>query len=147
MDEKSATLALQAAAGSPLLALNFAKHNLVEEYQLLMESLEQIDRNAEAVGFAFDKLSKLDQVQLWNWLALACADRLRSLLGLKQGSGAGASRSAHSIFTSETHVQQARRLSDLSRKANLNRRLMSTPVRKDLLLRDWLLQWGSPTSS
>ncbi len=139
-DRPTAELALQAAAGSPLQAADLIKQGRVNEFGLLLDNLQVISRDAEAVAPAFEQLFKLDPLELWHWLALASAEKLRMTLAAgpvaeKRGTVAPASS------------KDLRRYADLYRLANRNRRLLSTAVRKDLLLRDWLLQWSLPTSS
>jgi len=140
VDRPVAQLALQAAAGSPLRAADLIKQGRVSEFRLLLEHLQRVSTDVEAVAPAFEVLFKLDPVELWHWLALASAGKLRTSLGV------GAATDASSGGGSESR-KNLRRYADLQRLANRNRRLLSTPVRKDLLLRDWLIQWSLPTGS
>lgn len=140
VDRPSAELALRAAAGSPLQAEGLIKQGRVKEFGLLLESLQVISRDAEAVAPAFEHLFKLDPFELWHWLALASAEKLRIALG----ADPLATESAKDTSPSSRDL---RRYADLHRLANRNQRLLSSTVRKDLLLRDWLLQWSHPTGS
>jgi len=140
VDRPVAQLALQAAAGSPLQAADLIKQGRVNEFGLLLENLQRISQDAEAVGPAFEQLFKLDPLELWHWLALASAEKLRI------SSGVGADAEA-SLLRDPESSRDLRRYADLHRLANRNRRLLSTGVRKDLLLRDWLIQWAPSTSS
>lgn len=140
VDRPVAQLALQAAAGSPLQAVELVKQGRVSEFRLLLEHLQRVSVDVEAVAPAFEVLFKLDPLELWHWLALASAGKLRTSLGV----GTAPETSAGS--GSETS-KNLRRYADLHRLANRNRRLLSTPIRKDLLLRDWLIQWSLPTGS
>jgi DNA polymerase-3 subunit delta' len=138
--KKDAALALQAAAGSPLQAAMLLQQGRVDEFRQLLESLQLIRRDAEALAPAYEHLFKLDPGELWDWLAIASADRIRASFGVEHGLKSG---------TKSSHVSNraVRQYAELHRKANRNRRLLSTSVRKDLLLRDWLIQWASPTNS
>lgn len=135
-----ALLALQATAGSPLQAALLLQQGRVDEFRQLFESLQQISRDIEAVAPAYDQLIKLDPNELWNGLAIASAEQIRSCYGVNHGSGKNAPGS-------KVSAEAVRKYADLHRSANRNRRLLSTSLRKDLLLRDWLIQWASPTSS
>lgn len=148
VNRDEAVLALQAAAGSPLQAALLLQQGRVDEFRQLLDSLQQVSRDAEAVAPAYERLFKLEPSELWNWLALASAEKMRACYGIEQGSG---SNTANSKVTSKVNGKgngkAARQYADLHRLANRNRRLLSTALRKDLLLRDWLIQWASPTSS
>lgn len=139
VDRPNAQLALQAAAGSPLHAADLIKQGRVNEFRLLLENLQHISKDMQAVGPAFEQLFKLDPAELWNWLALASAEKVRMSLG--------AGKTAQMSAGAPANGKDLRRYADLHNLANRNRRLLSTPVRKDLLLRDWLIQWALPTSS
>jgi DNA polymerase-3 subunit delta' len=133
---EDAELALLAAAGSPLHAAQLLHEGRVDAFRRIIQQLQLISRDGQAVGAAYDQLFQLDPSELWRWLSVASAERVRSLHGIGTGEGgAAASR----------QVQQ--QFAGLYRAANHNRRLVSTPVRKDLLLRDWLIQWSATTSS
>ncbi|MDZ4730493.1 MAG: DNA polymerase III subunit delta' [Xanthomonadales bacterium] len=135
-----AVLALQAAASSPLQAVLLLQQGRVDEFRQVLESLQQISRDVEAVAPAYDQLIKLDPNELWNWLAIASAEKMRSCYGVDHGAGKNGS-------AGKVSARAVRQYADLHRLANRNRRLLSTALRKDLLLRDWLIQWASPTSS
>ena len=66
-------------------------------------------------------LSEVDPDRLWAWISLrAAADTRRAA----------------------TAGGDAQGLSILQLQADRNRGLARTPVRKDLLLQDWLIQWA-----
>jgi len=139
-DEHTARLALQASAASPLRAAMLLKTGRTDDYRMMLENLDRVSRDSNTVGMVFEQLSKLDPAELWNWLALASAEQIRVLLGVGE-AGLGSSRAL------AAGKKATQRFSDLHRQANRNRRLLSTPVRKDLLLRDWLIQWSATTGS
>jgi hypothetical protein len=66
-------------------------------------------------------LGDVDPDRLWTWLSLSAADRFRQNMDNR------------TVTIS---------LSQLQNTADRNRALLSSPVRKDLLLRDWLIQWA-----
>jgi hypothetical protein len=51
-------------------------------------------------------------------------------------------RTAHETRARLDQGTLARALAHLQLEADRNRRLLATPVRKDLLLQDWLIQWA-----
>jgi hypothetical protein len=109
-----------------------------DDFRMMLDNLDHISRDGNAVGSAFEQLSNLDPAELWHWLSIASAEQIRVQLGVGGPGNSGALDSSPAT---------TRRYSDLYRKANRNRRLLSAPVRKDLLLRDWLIQWSATTSS
>jgi DNA polymerase-3 subunit delta' len=135
---EEATLALQAAAGSPLQAVALLRQGRVVEFRRMLEQLQMISEDAEAIGTAYDQLFQLNPAELWHWLSIASAEKMRAHYGI--GSELSFSRDAKSLTRRGLH-----HFAELYRMANRNRRLLMTPVRKDLLLRDWLIQWSAPT--
>jgi DNA polymerase-3 subunit delta' len=113
--------ALQAAAGSPLEALNMSQSGVTDQYRLLMNTLDNLGSGRVGAGAAMAALADIDPDALWSWISLLTANRLKS--GMPQ----------HDL---------ARELSILQSSADRNRKLVSTPVRKDFLLQDWLIQWA-----
>jgi len=116
-----AELALEAAAGSPLRALRLIETGDVDAYARLNASLEGLLDGRVPVSGVLDEVAKADPLDLWSWLSLRAAEETR-----KRSRDGAAAKSA----------------ADLQAEADRNRRLASTPVRKDLLLRDWLIQWS-----
>jgi hypothetical protein len=66
-------------------------------------------------------LADVEPLQLWSWLSLRAAAELKTVLA--EGN-------------------KAKSLSLLQAAADRSRKLLPTPVRKDLLLQDWLIQWS-----
>ncbi len=120
-DRKAARLALDAAAGSPPAALRMLNDGSMEQYRLVNETLNQLDEGTGDPGTAVTALAEVDPSRLWSWLSLRAAGETRK--AAEQG-------------------HEARTLSRLQSEADRNRYLVSTPVRKDLLLQDWLIQWA-----
>lgn len=122
IEAETARSALDAAAGSPLRALKMIADGGVESYALLDETLDGLSRGALAPPQAMAALAEVDDERLWAWLSLRAARETRTVLA------AGCN---------------AREAAELQRQADRNRRWTGTPVRKDLLLQDWLIQWAA----
>lgn len=122
-----ARLALESAGGSPLLAEEGVRSGRLEEYRSARDWLARLETDRALAGAAFAALSAQDPAELWHWLSLASAARIRSLAS--SGAGMAQPRAASML-----------RLQALS---NRNDRLVATAVRHDFLLRDWLLQWAA----
>jgi DNA polymerase-3 subunit delta' len=137
---EDAALALQAAANSPMRAVLLLQQGRVQEFRKLLQQLQRLSRDSDQVSAAYAELSGLDPNELWHWLSIASAEKMRSAV-LADGPAA-----LQTAGGNEANSRQ-RQYAGLYHLANLNRRLLVTPVRKDLLLRDWLIQWASPTSS
>ncbi|MDX1381742.1 MAG: DNA polymerase III subunit delta' [Xanthomonadales bacterium] len=118
---EQAALALEAAAGSPLVARQMLQNNGTEAYAALAATLESLRGADGAPGAAMADLAEVDPGLLWTWLSLRAAQETRTHLG---------------------RPDLARRFAGLQAEADRNRRLVPTPVRKDLLLQDWLIQWA-----
>ncbi len=136
-----ASLALQAAAGSPLQAVALLRQGRVTEFRRILEQLQVISQDVEAIGSAYDQLFKLDPAELWRWLSVASAEKIRAYHGLDGELPLSKEPESPSTQALQQHYAY------LYQQANRNRRLVATPVRKDLLLRDWLIQWSATTSS
>jgi len=121
LDETDAAAALEAAAGSPLRAVRLAREGAVARFRELREGLDRLRRGAVEPGPLLSAFADEDAERLWAWISLhAAADaRQRALSGA-----------------------DARALLDLQRQADGYRRLAPSPVRKDFLLQDWLIQWA-----
>lgn len=120
-DPVLAKAALEAAAGSPLRARRMMADGGVEEFGRLGETLDALRAGTQDAPRAMAALSEVDPDRLWAWISLRAAGDAR------QAATAGA---------------DARELSILQLQADRNRGLARTPVRKDLLLQDWLIQWA-----
>lgn len=142
-DAATAAIALRACAGSPLLAQQMLLHGRTEQFRAVTQQLARIQADAALVGEVVDHWSALDQECLWNWLSLITAQRVRNCFGLP-GHGAamveGLERDADKRAADRQH--HAGCISLLQSLADRNRRALATSLRKDLLLRDWLIQWS-----
>jgi DNA polymerase-3 subunit delta' len=120
-DAESAALALDAAAGSPLRARRLLEDGSTDQYRLVSESLERLLAATEPPTDAAAAFAGLDPESLWTWLSLRAANEVR-----RRGASGRDMRPA----------------SELQQLADRYRRFVPTPVRKDLLLQDWLIQWS-----
>jgi DNA polymerase-3 subunit delta' len=121
VQEAEAAMALEAAAGSPLRALRMLQEDGIGAYRILSEVLDDLRSGQRDTLAALGTLADLDPELLWSWLSLRAASETRSRLG---------------------EASLARALARLQLEADRNRGLLATPVRKDLLLQDWLIQWS-----
>ena len=119
-DLGDAEAALEAAAGSPLVALRMLREGEVAAWHRLRETLQALRTGRSQPAAALGQLADVDPALLWTWLSLAAA------AGLRESLAAPAA---------------ARHYAALQLEADRSRRLLPTPVRKDLLLQDWLIQW------
>lgn len=142
-DVATAAIALRASAGSPLPARQMLLHGQTEKFRAVTRQLVRIQVDASVVGEVVDNWSELDQECLWNWLALITAQRLRSCFSLPGHSAAMVEE-----WEGDAGARgQAGRISLLQSLADRNRRALATSLRKDLLLRDWLIQWSRLSGS
>jgi DNA polymerase-3 subunit delta' len=119
--DAEAKSALKAAAASPLRAREMLAEDGPDHYRLVNDTLESMREGRCAPDSAMSTLGDVEPDRLWTWLSLTAADRFRQNMD------------NHAVTIS---------LSLLQNTADRNRALLSTPVRKDLLLRDWLIQWA-----
>ncbi len=119
--ELEAKTALQAAAGSPFQAREILAEGGPGHFQLVSDTLQStLDGRCTTAG-AMTVLGEVEPDRLWTWLSLSAARRFQKNMGER----------ATAIC-----------LSQLQNTADRNRALLTTPVRKDLLLQDWLIQWA-----
>ena len=116
-----AAIALEAAAGSPLRALRMLEDGSTDQYRLVSENLEGLRRRKFPAARAMTALADVDPALLWSWISLRAAAEVRAAVH------------SPSVFSG---------LSRLQSEADRNRGLVRTPVRNDLLLQDWLIQWS-----
>lgn len=133
---EDAALALEAAAGSPLIALRMLGQGETRAYRDLDATLDTLRAGGCEPAAAMAAVAEIDPALLWTWLSLRAARETRACLD-------GDSHDRPSLARPGIDpIGLARRFADLQREADRNRRLVPTPVRKDLLLQDWLIQWS-----
>jgi DNA polymerase-3 subunit delta' len=116
-----AEVALAASAGRPLIARRLIEEQGTRQYQRVNEVLDAVQAGRCEPAAALAEFAELDAEWLWSWLSLRAARE--TLAGLQAPA-------------------RARRATLLQREADRNRSLLPTPVRRDLLLWDWLVQWA-----
>lgn len=114
-------LALQAAAGIPLRAVRMLEDGGVEQYTELKALLDRLLDGQQAPAQAMATLADIDADRLWSWISLRAAAETRTL----QAVG-----------------RKAKKAAELQAQADRSRLLARTPLRKDLLIQDWLIQWS-----
>ena len=118
---EDADRALEAAAGSPLNALRMLEEGGGEVYRAVSEALDALRAGRRNPPAVMAEMAEIEPQLLWSWLSLRSARETRRQLA---------------------SPPLAKALAGLQRDADRNRNLLSTPVRKDLLLQDWLIQWS-----
>lgn len=132
LEPGQAELALEAAGGSPRLALAMAGAGQLEQFTRLREVLLGLRGRPGFASAAAAALAELEQEPLWRWLSLSAAAALRGVLAGED-----------TAWTRDITAADAARLSRLQGNADLNQRLAESTVRQDLLLQEWLLEWGA----
>ena len=120
-DPLEAESALQAAARSPLRARDMLDDGSTAHYSLVSSTLDDMLRGRCGPGQAVAALADVNPGHLWTWLSLCAAEKIRRNIEVKRS---------------------AKLFAQLQSIADRNRSLLSTQVRKDLLLQDWLIQWA-----
>jgi len=120
-DTVEAESALKAAASSPMRARDMLEDGSTEHYSLVNATLDELLRHGRSTGQAMAALAEVEPRQLWTWLSLCAAEKIHQNIDARK---------------------TAKLLSQLQAAADRNRYLISTQVRKDLLLQDWLIQWA-----
>jgi DNA polymerase-3 subunit delta' len=120
-DVADAATALEAAAGSPLVGLRMLQQGETRAYRTLDDALDELRAGRCEPAAAMAAMADTDPQLLWSWLSLRAARETRQHLA---------------------QPGRARCYAGLQQEADRNRRLLPTPVRKDLLLQDWLIQWS-----
>lgn len=127
----AASQALAASGGSPLRAVAFHGQGLVPAYQELCRQLADMRASTAELGAIAQAWQEIDADTLWLWLSTLAAEGLRSACG--RGTRA---------WADQAQLPDRATLARLQARADRNRQLARTAVRNDLLLRDWLIEWG-----
>jgi DNA polymerase-3 subunit delta' len=136
-DSAAATAALRAAASRPLLAWQLLSSGQADQFASVASVLDGVAAGEKAVSEILELWSEMDAEQLWNWLSLIAAQHVRACFGMASGAAPNAPRSGRSS------LQRADEISRLQSLADRNRQALPSSLRKDLLLRDWLIQWSA----
>jgi len=146
LDGELASRALQASAGSPLVALQMIEDGRAEQYLAVYTLLDRVQQDENSIAEVIDACSAFEPHDLWTWLSLITAHRVRGGFGAHRREDAEASK-AVAVAAHPGSMGRITALSRLQSQADRNRLLMSTQLRKDLLLRDWLIQWARTARS
>lgn len=123
--------ALEAAGGSPLLALRYLDSHLGEAFvQVRRDLSELLGRPASVSGYTAS-LGEWEPAELWRWLSMHTADMIKS--GMKNHTLEG--------LPANIHLKE-KNLLQLQLEADRNRQLTKTTVRQDLMLQEWLIKWA-----
>jgi DNA polymerase-3 subunit delta' len=137
-DAQIVALALEATAGSPLHAQRMLATGQVDQYRTFASCLARLEARESTAGEAAAALADLDPDDMWKWLSLAAAKKLRACLS----SGGPAAPALQQLRSSVPAGATPARIAALQNLADRNRAALSTSLHKDLLLRDWLIQWS-----
>lgn len=121
IDATEAEHALAAAAGSPLRAARMIEDGSIAHHRKVRAVLGDLRSAKVSPGPAVAALSEVEPELLWSWMSLLAAAEVKGAMD-RPAVAAGLAR--------------------LQTLADRNRRLLPTPVRKDFLLQDWLIQWA-----
>ena len=135
-DEQTVALALQATAGSPLHAQRMLATGQVDQYRTFASWLARLEATESTVGETAAAIADLDPDDIWKWLSLAAAAKLRACFNPN-----GPMSPAVSPLAGAKGGKPAR-IAALQNLADRNRAALFTSLHKDLLLRDWLIQWS-----
>lgn len=126
-----AEVALTAAGGSPRRALEFAQAGMVDSHIGLVQGLGALLEESGSVSQLAGQLTDVEPETLWTWLSHCSADAFR-----------GASTGRSPAWLNSRSSLAPTRLANLQRAADRNRMLSKTPVKQDLLLQEWLIEWS-----
>lgn len=130
-DAERASLALNAAGGRPLLAIDLLEGETLELYARLQSALGGLPGRPARASAVTNGLANADPVVLWSWLSACSAAALKALSGGEYPDWLPPS--APLSLAPVARLQQA---------ADRNRQLSTSGVRQDLLLQEWLLEWA-----
>ena len=123
--------ALQAAGGSPLRAVRFLDGNELENFTRVKKGLSAVLGRPAFAAQLSSELGALDPVDLWRWLSICTGEVIKSVL----------LRQALDWLPANPKLRDTALL-ELQREADFNRQLAATPVRGELLLQVWLINWA-----
>ncbi len=125
------TAALQAAGGSPVRGAHFLASPEQDSFDQIQKGLATLITRPGSVSAIGTELSKLNPDNLWRWLSICTAAAAKSAM-------AGESLD----WLPADAVMKIKVLLHLQKRADLNRKISTSPVRGDLLLQDWLIRWA-----
>lgn len=123
--------AFQAAGGSPLRAAQYLSSPEQDAYEQVRNGLAKLLERPGSVSQTSSQLYSLDPIDLWRWLSICTGEVIKSNM-MDQSLD----------WMSVNPKLRNKRLLELQRQADINRRMVSTQVRGDLLLQEWLIRWA-----
>lgn len=124
-------MALQAAGGSPLRALDYLDSPELDAFRSVTNGLAELLNRPASASLIAARLGEFDEDDVWRWLSMCVAEAIKAELG---------GQTAPWLQNATGLKQKA--LFELQQKADLNRRMSASSVRGDLLLQDWLIRWA-----
>lgn len=123
--------ALQAAGGSPLRAAQYLHSPGLDAYGKVRAGLASLLVRPGSVSQVSSQLNELNPMDLWFWLSICTGEVIKSsMLGQSLN------------WMPANPKLRNKPVLELQRMADLNRQLVSTQIRGDLLLQDWLIRWA-----
>ena len=132
VDAERAGLALDAAGGRPLLALDLLEGESLDLFARLQSALAGLLGRPGRASAVAHGLSDAEPRLVWGWLSLSAAAALRA-----QYDG------LYPAWLPRSSVLVPGRVAELQQRADRNRRLSGSGLRQDLLMQDWLLEWAA----
>jgi DNA polymerase-3 subunit delta' len=127
-EAKLLSQAVNLAGGGPLLALEWLQQEVVAEARQVAKDLVGLYREPQQDPMPiWTSWKEIPAPRLWRWVLLNLHHWCRAL----QAPGGG-----------QLSPQQLHRLLNLSQQAQQSLRLAASPVRDDLQIWQWLLQWS-----
>jgi DNA polymerase-3 subunit delta' len=123
--------ALQAAGGSPLRAAHYLDSPELDAFAQVRAGLATLLTRPGSVSTVSTELNTLNPVELWRWLSICTGEVIKSIMLGQSLNWLPANPKLRDVA-----------LLELQRQADINRQLATTPVRGDLLLQVWLINWA-----
>lgn len=130
-DQEKVRYALQAAGGSPLRATQYLESDGLDAYAQVREGLASLLERPGSVSRLSAELNEFNPADLWRWLSICTGEVIKSIMTGQPLNWLPANRNLRD-----------KALLELQRQADINRQLVVTQVRGDLLLQVWLIRWA-----
>lgn len=132
--EDDCEAALELAASAPLTALGWLRDGGLDSGRGILAELEALAVGKSDPQAAAARMNRTPD-EVWSWLAVWCARLARW-----RATGRAEIPLPENLLASLKSVSP-QRLMDIWQDAIAGRRLAATPVRHDLLISRWLIQW------
>jgi len=137
-EQKSLEAAWSAAGGLPLLALRYLEDGTLEQRRAVAKILFQLARSGGNSLQAAQSFKDFPKPDLWLWISGWMGALAKTLLG-----GEEPEDKMVEAFCNILPRLTAKKALELQRQALRSYQMHDGPVREDLLLADWLIQWQS----